>query len=174
MFYREALQYIIQKNKENAYLVEGMASILLSKILKADSGNYMELRSPCGAAIGQLAYYYDGNIYTCDEGRMLAEMGDKKFLLGNVFDNHYPEMMQGEIVENVCHASCLECIPTCHSCVYMPYCGTCPVVNYAQTGNMVMNHRDNFRCQIMSGILDTLFDYIEHDKTALKIFQTWI
>ena len=40
----------------------------------------MELRSPCGAGTGQIAYYYDGNIYTCDEGRMLAEMGNPNVL----------------------------------------------------------------------------------------------
>ena len=46
--------------------------------------NYMELRSPCGAGVGQLAYYADGDIFTCDEGRMLHEMGQSTFRLGNV------------------------------------------------------------------------------------------
>ena len=43
---------------------EGHARIFLKKILMGYSENYMELRSPCGAGIGQMAYYYDGNIYT--------------------------------------------------------------------------------------------------------------
>jgi hypothetical protein len=30
----------------------------------------LELRSPCGAGIGQLLYNYDGKVYTCDEGRI--------------------------------------------------------------------------------------------------------
>ena len=29
----------------------------------------IQLRSPCGAGIGQLLYNYDGKVYTCDEGR---------------------------------------------------------------------------------------------------------
>lgn len=51
----------------------------------------MELRSPCGAALGQLAFTASGNVYTCDEGRMMAEMGDDAFKLGNVFENGYDE-----------------------------------------------------------------------------------
>lgn len=69
--------------------------------------NYMELRSPCGGAIGQLAYYYDGNIYTCDEGRMLAEMGNDSFKLGNV-NNTYKELMETGATKAMCISSCLE------------------------------------------------------------------
>jgi hypothetical protein len=29
-----------------------------------------------GAGIGQMSYYYNGNVYTCDEGRMMGESGD--------------------------------------------------------------------------------------------------
>lgn len=173
-FYRRILKYIIQKNQKGIFLVEGIASILLSKIFNGKSPNYMELRSPCGAAIGQLAYYYDGNIYTCDEGRMLAEMGDNKFCLGNVFQSHYDNLIQNECTKEMCHASCLESASCCHSCVYMPYCGTCPVVNYAKTGEMVLTHKNDYKCQIMSGILDTLFTYIEKDKSALRVFQSWL
>ena len=91
----------------------------------------MELRSPCGAGIGQIAYYYDGNIYTCDEGRMLAEMGDDSFKLGNVYDNTYDELINCNNCKAACISSVLESLPTCHDCVYSPYCGTCPVTNLA-------------------------------------------
>ena len=45
---------------------------------------------PCGAAIGQLAYNYDGKIFTSDEGRMLHEMGDSTFLIGDVHTAKLP------------------------------------------------------------------------------------
>ena len=173
-FYREVLKYILKKNQQGYFLTEGMTSILLAKILRADGGNYMELRSPCGGAIGQLAYYYDGNIYTCDEGRMLAEMGDKTFLLGNVFESHYHDLMQHDCTKKVCQASCLECLTPCHSCVYMPYCGTCPVLNYANTGDFELKHKSDFKCQVMTGMLDTIFDDIHHEKEAFKIFNNWM
>ena len=173
-YYKRALDYIIKINKKGYLLVEGFASLFLTKIINQDSINYMELRSPCGAAIGQLAYYYDGEIYTCDEGRMLAEMGDKKFLLGNVYDNSYKDLIKHKTTKEVVIASCLECSKICHSCVYAPYCGTCPVINYSNSGKMELNDREDFRCLINEGILNILFSYIQKDKSVYKIFRKWI
>ena len=133
----------------------------------------MELRSPCGGAIGQLAYYYDGNIYTCDEGRMLAEMGDNSFLIGNV-NNSYKELIESDSTKATCISSCLEVIPYCSSCVYSPYCGTCPVLNLALNKSIFAKHPNGYRCQIYGGILKILFDYIKNDQEALNIFYEWI
>lgn len=173
-FFKNALNYIICLNKKGIFISEGHSLIFLKKILTNKTVNYMELRSPCGGAIGQLAYYYDGNIYTCDEGRMLSEMGNDSFLLGNVFESNYSELMESDCTKAMCIASCLECIPFCHSCVYHPYCGTCPVINLAQDKNIFMKNSKEYRCKIYSGILEILFDYIENDKETLDVFYRWV
>ena len=173
-FYKKSLEYIIQKNKEGIFLSEGHSSIFLKKILLHDPVNYMELRSPCGGAIGQLAYYYDGNVFTCDEGRMLYEMGNDSFKLGSVNTNTYKDLMESDTTKAMCISSCIECIPYCKDCVYMPYCGTCPVINLAQDNNIFAKNPREFRCKVYSGILDILFNYIEKDEEAKKIFYRWI
>ena len=60
-FYRQALDELIEINKKGRFIKEDHAAILLRRI-RGDFMNYMELRSPCGAGVGQLAYYADGNI----------------------------------------------------------------------------------------------------------------
>ena len=172
-FYDNTLKYIIQKNKEGKFITESLARIFLKKIFHNYSENYMELRSPCGAGVGQMSYYYDGNVYTCDEGRMLSEMGDNSFEIGNVHQNTYLDLIESDTTKAVAVASCLECIPMCNSCVYMPYCGTCPVLNLAQSKNIFPNY-DNFRCKIYKGILNILFNYIQNDSEAKFIFEKWI
>lgn len=172
-FYKNCLDYIIQKNKEGIFLSEGHGNIFLKKILLNDPVNYMELRSPCGGAIGQLAYYYDGDIYTCDEGRMLSEMRNDSFKLGNVYENTYRDLMQGDVCKAMCISSCIECLPYCNNCAYMPYCGTCPVINLAQDNNIFARNPKEFRCKIYGGILDILFKYIK-DEEILRIFYSWI
>lgn len=174
-FYKNVLEYILEKNKEGINISEGLACILLKKILKTNPMNYMELRSPCGGAIGQLAYYYDGNIYTCDEGRMLAEMGDESFKIGNVNYSTYKDLMNTDSTKAMCISSCLECLPYCENCVYNPFCGTCPVINLAQDDNIFPKHPKEFRCKIYGGILDILFNYIyENDEEIMKIFENWV
>ena len=173
-FYKEILDYIIEKNKSGIFLSEGHCNIILKKILFNDPVNYMELRSPCGGAIGQLAYCYDGDIYTCDEGRMLSEMGNSSFRLGNVNENTYEDLMQCDCTKAMCISSCVECLPYCSSCVYMPYCGTCPVVNLAQDNNIFAKNPREYRCKVYSGIMDILFDYIENKPDVAEILKTWI
>ena len=173
-FYANAFEYILQKNIEGYHLSEGHASIFLRKILQGYSYNYMELRSPCGASVGQIAYYYDGEIYTCDEGRMLAEMGDKSFCLGSV-NSYYGEMMDSPVCKAVCSASTLESAPTCSSCVYQPYCGTCPVINYALYGDVISKYPNSFRCQIFGGILNILFSKLkQNESSTIDVLNGWL
>lgn len=173
-FYKKALDYIIEKNRQGVFLSEGHSNIFLKKTLLNQPVNYMELRSPCGGAIGQLAYYYDGNVYTCDEGRMLSEMGDNSFKVGNVYENTYKELMQCDCTKAMCVSSCIECLPYCSTCAYMPYCGTCPVINLAQDNNIFPQNPREYRCKIYGGILDILFDYIENEPDTVEIFKNWI
>jgi His-Xaa-Ser system radical SAM maturase HxsB len=174
-FYEKTLDYIIELASKGINISEANAVILLKKILNNDPINYMELRSPCGGAIGQLAYNYDGNIYTCDEGRMLAEMGDESFKLGNVFENSLKELIKSPACKTVAVSSCLEAIPGCEQCVYSPYCGVCPVCNYAQYGNLFAPNINSYRCRIYKGMLKILFEKInKNNENVIEIFHRWV
>lgn len=171
-FYREALDEVLKINLEGIFFRESHAEILLRKI-QGQAVNYMELRSPCGAGIGQLAYFTDGNIFTCDEGRMLYEMGDDAFLIGNV-DYSYSDIIKSSACRAVCVASILESIPNCCDCVYQPYCGTCPVIHYAQAGDLIEKVPRGYRCQIYKGILDTIFELIfENEQGIVNTLLAW-
>lgn len=173
-FYKKCLNYLLEVNKSGHFLSEGHARIFLSKILYGNAVNYMELRSPCGASIGQMAFYYDGNVYTCDEGRMLAEMGDTAFQLGTL-ENSYDELIDSSICKAACTASVLESLPECYSYVYQPYCGVCPVINYALEKDIFPKNPRNTRCRIYSGMLDAIFDLLyENDEQTLKVFESWV
>lgn len=174
-FYRKALREIMDVNRQGYFLREQQAVYFLNKILLGEAENYMELRSPCGAALGQLAYNYDGNVYTCDEARMVAEMGKPIFRLGNVKENTYQEIIASRTCKATCSASILETIPGCCDCVYQPYCGVCPVINYALEGNLFAGQPNGYRCRIYKGILDTLFAILQNEDSAdRKILESWV
>lgn len=171
-FYKRCFDYIIQLNQNGVFLKEGHASVMLSKILKGYPVNYMELRSPCGAGVGQIAYYYDGNVYTCDEGRMLAEMGDDSFKLGTV-NNTYDELMNCNNCKAACISSVLESLPNCCDCVYNPYCGTCPVVNLALSKDVYVKEPNDYKCKIYKGIFNVIFDALQYPGKE-KILKSWL
>ena len=172
-FYRDALSRIIEVNRNGYMLSEGHARIFLSKILSGFSQNYMELRSPCGAMLGQLAFYHDGRIFTCDEARMLYDMGDDSFCLGDVGSADYNSIADSKVSAVAARSSVLESLPSCCDCVYQPYCGVCPVVNYAVGRSVYESSPRDYKCRVYSGMLDEIFDHIYHDRDV-DILGRWI
>lgn len=173
-FYGRILNAAMKINKKGMVFKEQHAAILLRRI-NGYFVNYMELRSPCGAGTGQLAYYPDGNVFTCDEGRMVYEMGQDTFRLGNVYKDSFRDVVSNSVCKTVCTASILESIPSCCDCVYQPYCGTCPVVNYAMSQDVIEKQPKGFRCKIYKGILDNIFSILQKEEPEeYKILMSWI
>lgn len=174
-FYQEALQEIIRLNLKGIFFKEQHACFFLKKMLRGEADNYMELRSPCGATFGQLAYYYDGSIYTCDEARMVAEAGSPAFRLGDVYTSSYRDLLSSRVCKAAAEASVLETLPGCCDCVYQPYCGVCPVVEYALHGNIFAQEPNGYRCRIYKGILDCLFAVLRHGTDAeQQVLKSWV
>ena len=173
-FYRVAFEYIMEINMRGEYFSETHAGYFIKKIFFHYADNYMELRSPCGAGIGQMSYYHDGSVYTCDEGRMMSEMGDQTFRLGNVLTNTYRDCVCSPVCAAVCKASIVESLPKCAGCVYQPYCGVCPVVNYASANSLCGKNSKDFRCEVYKGIMDLIFAVIEEgDERKINILKSW-
>jgi len=170
-FYRKTLDYILALNKKGVFFTERYAAIFLSKILTGIDPAFLDLRSPCGAGIGQLAYNYDGAVYTCDEGRMLGRRGDPSFRIADIDGFSITRLGDSEVVRSVCTASCLDVIPGCADCVYKPYCGTCPVYNHF-TGGSIFG-RTPFLCEIYTGILDMLFEKLSEPSTESLLLR-WV
>ena len=171
-FYTKALDYVIDLNlKKKASLVEHTARIFLRKILTDTDPNFMDLRSPCGAGIGQIAYDYDGRVFTCDEGRMLAAEGTDAFCMGDLKKEAYADLAASPTVKCVVTASVTDIQTLCSSCVYKPYCGVCPVFNYSEHNDLYMHH-PNFRCEIYTGVMDYLFARLREPKVK-KLFESW-
>lgn len=169
-FYKKLLDRIIAYNLKNpkTRFHEHYAKIMLGKILTEYDPNYLELRSPCGAGIGQLLYNYNGRVYTCDEGRMV---GEDTFCLGDIKKTDYRGLVSHPTVKSLCLASSLEGL-SCDSCAYKPYCGVCPIYNYAVSGNIFSPMTVNERCRINKGIFDYLFEKIQNSRIR-DVFMKW-
>ncbi|RLC36709.1 MAG: His-Xaa-Ser system radical SAM maturase HxsB [Candidatus Nealsonbacteria bacterium] len=168
-FWRKAMDYIININLKGKFFFERGSRIMLTKILSDKDPNFLDLRSPCGAGIGQLVYNFDGKVYTCDEGRMV---GDDTFCIGNVKKNSYKDIVFHDTVKTLCMASLLENLP-CDNCVYQSYCGVCPVSNYALFGTLFPQLPNIDMCKLHKGMLDYLFERLEN-KRVKKVFDKWI
>ena len=164
-FWKEALYYTVNVNKKTS-LRENYARIILKKILKKECVNFTDLETPCGAAIGQLAYNYNGDIYTCDEGKLFDI-----FKLGTVNDK-YKDLLTSRETACIVRAS-INDNSICEICAYKPYCGLCPVCSYSETNNIITK-LPNRRCDILMGMFDHIFEKLLFDKEYRKVFFSWL
>ena len=173
-FYRTAVEYMLEKNRKGDQILERYASIFLTKILSGDDPNFLDIRSPGGAAIGQLAYSYDGTIFTSDEGRMMHEMGESMFTIGNVTTSKYRDIMKHPTVRAMIMASIREVQPDCVNCTYSLFCGIQPEHNHRSLGSIHGRMRESTLCNVHKGIQDFLFNKLrENDPSTVEIFRRW-
>jgi len=169
-FWKKAMDYIIELNKKGVEIQERMACIMLRKILNIKRGSdYLDLRSPCGAAIGQLVYNYNGTIFTCDEGRMV---GNDIFKIGDV-NQKYKKILTSPQTCAIVSASVNDCF-ICDNCVYKPYCGLCPVCNYFEQGSIIAKIPSTPRCKIYKAMFDYLIEKYLFDNEVKSIFNNWL
>ncbi|PKM96689.1 MAG: His-Xaa-Ser system radical SAM maturase HxsB [Elusimicrobia bacterium HGW-Elusimicrobia-3] len=172
-FYRAGLDYILKLNARGVTIRERNAVMMLEKILNGTDPGYLDMRCPCGAVIGQLAYNYNGDIYACDEGRMVGWQGDDLFKAGNVARDPYSKVMLSQASRACASASSLDTQPQCSRCAYKPFCGVCPVYNYETQGSLSGEMPSNGRCALFMGLFDTLFSLLAKPASA-KILKGWV
>lgn len=177
VFYKSMLSYILQINRNGRTFSESYTCLLLTKILTPWPVGFVDLQSPAGAGLGVVVYNFDGEVYASDESRMLAEMGDTSFRLGNIIDNTYQEIFFGETMQSIALANCNEGLAGCSDCVYHSSCGADPVRHYT-TQNDFYGHRPSSDfCKKNMSIQKHIFDLIESAKNDVeldRILWSWI
>ncbi|WP_404926296.1 hypothetical protein [Mesorhizobium sp. ORM16] len=129
--------------------------------------------SPAGIGISAVVYNYDASVYASDEARMLAEMGDKTFLLGNLHENTYAEIFGSDALLDPIEQSFAGSAPMCADCAYEPFCGSDPVFHTATQGDFVgLKTRSGF-CNRNMSIFKRLIDLMERDASARELFLSW-
>ena len=172
-FYAHAVDYIIELNKQGVQVMERHAAIMLAKMIDDQEPNYLDLRTPGGACVGQIGYAPDGSIYSSDEGRFVASMGDEMFKIGTI-ESTYHDLMTNAQTRAMVMAGLNDGQPDCVSCVYKPYCGQQVEYNYKTQGSLHGRMRDSVWCKKHKSI----FDYLAHrlqkaDPQEMEIFRRW-
>ena len=172
-FYKQGLLYIIEINKNGYDFIESYAQIILKKMLTFEPTGYVDLMSPAGVGIAAVVYNYDGEVYASDESRMLAEIGDKKFMLGNVLTDSYEQIFIGDTLLETVEDSFTKSTPLCEECAFEDYCGADPVYHYATQGDIIGHKARSGFCSKNMSIFRFLLDLIDKDPETYKIFRRW-
>ncbi|MBI3554087.1 MAG: His-Xaa-Ser system radical SAM maturase HxsB [Elusimicrobia bacterium] len=173
-FYEAMLDYVLELNRSGkASIMERMALICLTKILKGVDPGFMDLRSPAGAVLGCLAYNFNGEIFVSDEGRMVDHQGDPIFRVGDTAKDSWADVVDHPTTKALVSASTLDNQPMCSQCAYKPYCGAEPVFHYEMQRSVVGQMPSSPWCVAHMGIFDVIFRKMREPKNR-KIFDSWL
>lgn len=173
-FYKKGLGHILKLNREGYAMREEYTSILLQKILSPQGSSYVDLQSPAGIGIGGIVYNYDGAVYASDEGRMLAEMGDKSFRLGHLDSDTYESMMTAAPFLGYLFDTMPEGAPMCSDCAFLPYCGADPVFHKATQADAVGHKAFSGFCSKQMAVLRHIISLLEYDQVARETLLSWV
>ena len=172
-FYKEGLSYIIELNKVGVRFTEHYTSLILTKMLTSNDPGFVDLMNPAGIGIAAIVINYDGGVYASDESRMLAEMGDQSFLLGDIEENSYEEIMLSDKLLDALESSFTLSVPMCSDCAFEPYCGAEPVYHHAVHGDPVARKPESEFCKRNMAIYKHLIELMESDEETKSIFLNW-
>ncbi|MBL7479715.1 His-Xaa-Ser system radical SAM maturase HxsB [Legionella bononiensis] len=172
-FYFDGLDYIIEINKNGHYFAEQYASIILTKMFTPSEPGYVDLQSPAGIGLSAIVFNYDGNVYASDEARMLAEMKDETFKLGNLHHDSYEAIIGSDKLLDILEQTMSESVPGCTECAFQPYCGSDPVFHHATQGDMVGNKPKSVFCYKNMEIFKHLIRLMD-DKDTRNVLLSWV
>jgi His-Xaa-Ser system radical SAM maturase HxsB len=172
-FWKHGLRYILNINKSGRRFPEFYSALIVRRLLSDEPIGYVDLRSPAGIGLGALVYNYDGTVFASDEARMLAEMGDRKFELGNVREHRYRDLVLSDTLVTAVADSLTQAAPQCCSCVFEPHCGADPVYHYAtQQDTLGIKPLSEF-CERQKGVITHLFELLENSPDDAAILRSW-
>jgi len=172
-FYQRGLRYILDINKSGRYFPEFYSALILRRMLTDRPIGYVDLRSPAGIGLGALVYNYDGRVFASDEGRMLAEMGDDTFALGNVATDSYRSLVMSDKLVGLIANSLTQCAPECADCVFESHCGADPVYHHATQSDAVGIKPLSEFCARQKGVMRHLLDLLDNSPEDTAILRRW-
>ncbi|MFH1432631.1 MAG: radical SAM protein [archaeon] len=163
-FWKKALDYMIALSMDGNVFYDKTVQDMLVAIFTTRRQN-MCMRRPCGAGINHFAFYLDGSIYACDNGKKMDA-----FKLGNVCESSYEDVFLNTLQ---LRANTTEFQPLCDTCVYGAFCGSCMCKSYARSGKVVPMTPMDFDCKINKMMFDHIFDKMD-DPTYRTVFEMWV
>jgi His-Xaa-Ser system radical SAM maturase HxsB len=174
-FYRRVLDYIVELNRRGVELSERLASIVLTKILTAEDPGAVDLQSPCGDGIAQLAYDIEGRVFPCDEARVVHAAGDSMFEIGHVGNLTVGDVARHPTIRTIAAASLLDAQPMCAGCWNKPFCGFSPVHDFVEQGTLFGQRPRCFECKEHMAVSRKLFELLaDGDGKTTEILERWV
>ncbi|MDX2167477.1 MAG: hypothetical protein SF182_10455 [Deltaproteobacteria bacterium] len=173
-FYRQTLDYLIERNRGGADIRERKAAVMLTRMLTSADAGVADMQSPHGAGTAEIAYDVDGRVFPSGEARLVDAAGDPFFVLGHVSELTPEAIARHPTVRAIAAASLLDAQPMCAECWNKPFCGISPVRTFATHGELAGQRPDGAEHREHLAIATHLFELLAGADAELNaILSRW-
>lgn len=161
-FYNELLKYIETKSQQGFSMTDTYSAICKQNLQNIQRSLYTEEMWPvCWASLKQVAYNWDGWIYTCDEGRMLADAGNEQFKIWQIDLNKsadviYKEYILSYATKLTLYSSMIDFQPGYETHPYSSFIWLCPIYSYVTTWNLDSKYKKDERFKLQEWTIEKL------------------
>ncbi len=170
--YTDALNDIFEIHKSGQSFIELFTALVVKRILRPSYTGYVDLQHPTGAGLSAFVYNYDGKVFSSDEGRMLAEMGDSSLCIGDLDEDSFSDLITSDSLVAQVDQSFGYSASRCDQCAYLPYCGSEPTRHHATQGDFMGNKIYSAFCERQMGVINHVFELLEKDDSR-RILEEW-
>lgn len=173
--YESALNRCLYHEAEGQPIAEVTARILAQRILGDRAPNEARYRSPASDGIGEMAYNWDGRVFSSEAGRQIAQVfEDEMFKIGELRLHGYHDMITSPTVRALVLASLVEGQPACSDSAYAPFGGLSPAACYAEHGSIHGRPAEHSQWVRLVRTLDRLFNHLRcGDDAARSALHRW-
>ncbi|MGB0591444.1 MAG: hypothetical protein ACPGU1_17360 [Myxococcota bacterium] len=173
--YDAALNRCLHHEAEGQPIAEVTARVLAQRILGDRAPNDARYRSPAADGIGEMAYHWDGRVFSSEAGRQLAQVAeDEMFKIGELRIHGYHDMITSPTVRALVLASLVEGQPACNDSAYAPFGGLSPAACYAEHGSIHGRPAEHSHWVRLVRTLDQLFNHLRcGDDAARSALHRW-
>ena len=173
VFYRRALDRVLEWNARGVALREVYASLILNKLIATFDAGYVDLQSPNASGQAVLVYNYDGFVYPSDEARMLAETGDTSFRMGEI-GAPLGELQSSAAMQRMRRYGNAGDDADCSSCAFRHYCAPSPVDAASATAvRPGTPTRATEHCRRQTAMFDEMLTRLVCAEPSNTTFQRW-
>lgn len=166
---KKAIDWLAEFNKDKSeserFYIRDFESVT-DKIIY-DGKGHMCSNMPCGAGSRHISLNYDGDIYVCD-----CLDGEKEYVLGNIKQDTYADIMKSEIVHKFANRD-QSILHECCECEYKKWClNGCVARNIIYYG-LEGYHKKNYLCYYYKNMTAYFYDLLVNKKLDPGLFKKY-
>lgn len=174
-FMSRYLDSILESNHRGIEFFDDAFGIYLRALFRPETNSHVDFSNPSGYGLSAAIINYDGKIFGADEARMLFESTRNEALpIAQISKNKGLALNNLDFHDEVIARSFKETKPHCDLCAYSPFCGSDPMHDLVEQGDLQGHMPASDFCRTTKFMFDAVLTRYSDDRITDELIDRWL